>query len=317
MWVVAAAADMCVDLILRGDVRPRFHQIEQVIDDYCLEMGGSANIFASQMAKLGARAGVIGAVGGDAFGAFLLQRLREAGIDTARVRTDTALRTGLGVALAEPHERAILTYLGTIDASGPEDLPAAPETLCRHWHVASYFLLGRLRESWPAFLERCRRGGVTTSLDPNWDPGNRWAEVRSLLPLVDVFLPNEAEAAAISGEADAADAGRALSRLGPLVVVKRGGRGPLAMRGAEMWELPPNCDAPPAIVDTMGAGDNFDAGFLRAWLLGIDVTRCLELGHRCAVSSLGAPGGVRGQLREQLQPEEPAGNSHISSRRPR
>lgn len=252
------------------------------------------------MAKLGARTGAVGAVGGDAFGGFLLERLRDAGVDTALVRTDPALRTGIGVALAEPNDRAILTYLGTIDASGPDDLPDAPERVCRHWHVASYFLLDRLRGAWPAFLQRCRRGGVTTSLDPNWDPENRWAEVRALLPLIDVFLPNEAEAKAISGEVDGGAAGRALSRLGPLVVIKRGERGAFAVRDNQTWEFSADCLRPPAIVDAVGAGDNFDAGFLRAWRLGMDVRRCLGLGHRCAVSSLGAPGGIHGQLRKSV-----------------
>jgi len=133
---VLVAADMCVDLILTGNVRPKFRQIEQVVNDYALELGGSANIFASQLVKLGARAGVIGTVGRDYFGEFALRRLNELGVDTSRVRCCEGSRTGLGVALVESGDRAILTFLGTIDEVEPADLPVEPLAACRHWHIA-------------------------------------------------------------------------------------------------------------------------------------------------------------------------------------
>jgi sugar/nucleoside kinase (ribokinase family) len=299
-WDVAVAADMCVDLILRGNVRPRFGQVEQLIEDYRLEVGGSANIFASQMAKLGARAGVLGAVGRDAFGVFLVDRLRETGVDVSRLKRDASLRTGLGVALTEPADRAILTYAGTIDALGPGDLPRHPERLCRHWHLASFFLLTRLRPVWKDFLKRCRDSDVTTSLDTNWDPEGRWHGVTEVLPGIDVFLPNEREAEAISGERSATDAARRLSRLGPLVVIKCGGDGVVAARGPDVWTLRTEDAAVtvPEVVDSVGAGDNFDAGFLRGWLRGRPIPECLALGHRCAVASLAAAGGLAGQIRE-------------------
>ena len=296
-WDVALVADMCVDLVLRGNVRPQFRQIEQTIEQYCLEAGGSGNIFATQMVKLGARAGVIGVVGVDPFGRFLLERLRETGLDLSLVRRDASRRTGLGVALSEPDDRAILTYPGTIAATEPDDLPDRPETLCRHWHIASYFLLTPLRGGWKAFLERCRGAGVTTSFDPNWDPEARWESVTDLLPSVDVFLPNEQEAAAICGVADPLEAARALSLQGPLVVVKRGRDGAVAAGAGEVWTLRPDpAETPPVVIDSVGAGDNFDAGFIRAWLLGRPVPECLALGHRCAVASLAASGGLAGQL---------------------
>ena len=99
---VITVSDMCVDLVLTGDVRPRFHQFEQIIDDYKLELGGSANIFACQVAKLGAKAGIIGRVGKDAFGEFVFRELQAIGVEMSRVSQDPSLKTGLGLALAEP-----------------------------------------------------------------------------------------------------------------------------------------------------------------------------------------------------------------------
>lgn len=296
---IAAVADMCVDLVLAGNVRPQFHQAEQLVGDYSVEIGGSANIFACQLAGLGARTCVLGAVGRDLFGDFLVAHLAETGVDTSLVRRDPALRTGLGVSLAEPDDRAILTFLGGIAAVGPEDLPTAPGALARHWHLASFFLLERLRPAWKPFLERCRAEGLTASFDPNWDPEARWEGVLELLPLVDVFLPNEAEALAISGETDVNLAGRRLSASGPLVVIKRGGQGALAVRGDSFWSFTPApAEMPPAVVDAIGAGDNFDAGFLCGWLSGLDVAASLKLGHCCAAASLACAGGIRGQLRQ-------------------
>ena len=174
-----------------GDVRPRFHQFEQIIDGYVVELGGSANIFASQFVKLGGTAGVVGWVGQDAFGAFVREKLRSLGVDDSRVPTHPRLKTGLGVALTEPDDRAILTYPGTIDSVEPTDLAADLLSACQHWHVASYFLLNKLRNHWHGWLRACKQAGLSTSFDPNWDPEDRWEGIMELLPMVDVFSPTK------------------------------------------------------------------------------------------------------------------------------
>jgi sugar/nucleoside kinase (ribokinase family) len=292
--------DFCVDLILTGDVRPRFGQVEQVIDDASLEMGGSAAIFASQSAKLGAQVKVVGSVGGDPFGQLITAELSRSGADVSRLRPHPVLKTGIGVALSMPSDRAILTYLGTMDALRPEDLDEALFASCRHVHMASYFLLDAMRAEWPGWFAFCRERGITISMDTNWDPKESWQGLDELLPYVDVFLPNEAEALAISRASDVEAAGRNLASLGPLVVIKRGPEGATAFGKQQQWSLVPGRDTglPARVVDTTGAGDNFDAGFMQAWLNGAGVPACLALGHRCAISSLEERGGTRGQLME-------------------
>ncbi len=295
---VMTVGDICVDLILTGNVRPRFHQVEQVVDDCTLELGGSGTIFASQLGKLGASVGVIGCVGDDGFGRFVIENLQAAHVSTRHIRQHPSLKTGVGVALSEKNDRAILTYMGTIDATRPQDLDEAVLRSCRHWHVASYFLLTALRNSWPDWLRACKKLGLTTSLDTNWDPNNEWHGVTDLLPSIDVFLPNEAEARAITGETDILKGARILASYGPLVVVKLGERGALAVKRNGTWELRPGPETgiPDSVVDTTGAGDNFDAGFLHSYRRGKSMYDCLVSGHRCAVSSLKYSGGVRGQL---------------------
>jgi ribokinase len=298
---ILCVADLCVDVILRGNVRPRFGQVEQFIDDYSFHLGGSATIFAGQAAKLGATVGIIGAVGQDLLGRFVVEQLQRLELDTSRVRIDPQLKTGAGFALVEAGDRAILTYSGSIDAVRPADLTDELPGICRHWHLGSYFLLNRLRPHWPEWLNRLRSAGVTISLDTNWDPQERWDDVRHLLPLVDLFLPNEAEAIAITGEADVAAAGLALAALGPLVVIKRDVRGAIAFQGGRSVEAPidPGWLSGP-VVDTIGAGDCFDAGFVRAWQSGWPLEGCLGLGIRCGTASTTAAGGFDGQLQEEV-----------------
>lgn len=294
---VMLASDQCVDLLVRGDVRPRFGQAEQLVDGYALEIGGSANLFACQAAKLGLRVGLIGVVGEDPFGRILLDLLGAQGPNLERLRVDPSVPTGLGLHLTEPDDRAILTVAGSIDATEPGDLPAEPETLCRHWHLASFYLLTRLRPAWPDYLARARAAGITVSLDTNWDPAERWDGVRDILPLCDLFLPNEEELRRISGRADMAEGARELSRLGPLVVVKRGAAGALVAQGGEVVaEAPaPHLRAP--VVDAVGAGDSFDAGFLWGWLAGKPLDDCLRRAQACAAATLAAAGGTASQPR--------------------
>jgi sugar/nucleoside kinase (ribokinase family) len=294
MLDVLSVSDMCVDLVISGNVRPEFHQVEQLVEDYSLEMGGSANIFASQFAKLGGQSGLVGYVGRDGFGIFLQEKLQKIGVDTSHIQVHPSLKTGISAILAEPSDRAILTYLGTIDAVTPQGLSQGLLANCRHWHIASYFLLGQLRGYWKQWLKQCQEDGITISLDTNWDPENRWEGVSDLLPLVDVFLPNEAEARGIAGEQEVRKAAEKLSALGPLVVVKSGEKGSIACYQGELWECPP--ETPQRIVDAVGAGDNFDAGFVFSWMRGKSIPESLALATRCAVSSLGAAGGIEGQL---------------------
>ncbi len=296
---LGCVADLCVDLVLRGDERPRYGQEEQLFAGYTLELGGSGTIVAAQFTKLGGRVRLLGAVGDDDLGVVVRRKLAEANLPSADIAVRDDLPTGLGVALARSDgDRAILTVCGALDGVEPRRLTPALAASCRHWHVAAFYLLTALRPAWHDFLTAARRAGASVSIDPNWAAGGDWNAVRALLPLCDVFLPNEREALAISGEHDVHAAGRALSRLGPMVVIKRGTRGSAVfVDGVGVVERPGS--APDGrIVDAIGAGDNFDAGFLRAWQEGADPSSCLALGDRCARASLLRAGGIAGQFTE-------------------
>ena len=201
--------------------------------------------------------------------------------------------TGLTVVLVRPDDRAILTHEGTIGdlragSIDPEFLAAAS-----HVHVASYFLQGRLAPDLPALFERVRANGATTSLDPNWDPSERWnGGVRGLLSHTDVFLPNATEAVHIARATSLEEAVITLAAEVGVVVVKTGSDGAVAARGDELVRAPaPAVDA----VDTTGAGDSFDAGFLVSWLAADPLERALAIANACGGLSTRALGGVDAQ----------------------
>ena len=139
---------------------------------------------------------------------------------------------------------------------------------------------------------------MTVSLDTNWSPAGNWDAVREILGYVDVFAPNEAEALHISGMDNVEDAGEWLSRLVKLTVIKRGARGAVAFdrESGNRFELPGAALDERSIADTTGAGDNFDAGFLFAWLKGAPLDQLREARHALRNSSLACMGGIEGQL---------------------
>lgn len=300
MYDVITIADSCVDLLLDlGDTLPRFGQVEQWVPGYFLEMGGSACIFACQAAKLGLRVGILGRVGDDAFGALVLRRLEESGVDTRFMAIDPELQTGLGVALCRPDgDRAILTYGGSLNAVYPADVTAALLGSARHLHYCSYYLQTNLLPEAPAILARAKGLGLTVSLDTNWDPDAAWAGgLQEALAHVDLFFPNEQEARAIARAGSTEAALTTLLGQVPVVAVKMGEEGVLVGRGAERLPLPVEPVTQP--VDTVGAGDSFDAGFLAGWLRGLDLAACAAIGNACGRATTLARGGVMGQLRAE------------------
>ncbi len=303
-------------IVTAADPRPVFGQVERNVDGIELTIGSSSAILACGLARLGMAVGFYGAVGEDAFGRFMLGALAERGIDVSACVADPAVRTGASVILASPDDRAILTAVGAIDAV---DLAAVPADLlrrARHVHVGSWFLQGRSRAGLPGLFAAARASGLTTSLDCNWDPADSWSGIDAMLPHSDVFLPNAAEAIRLTGAGDVEAAARELARRAeagagvgigsgpaaareaaavarrPAIAVKLGRDGALAVCGDELVHAPA---LPVDVVDTTGAGDSFDAGFLYGWLAGWPLRSSLELAVACGSLSCRGVGGTAGQ----------------------
>lgn len=281
------------DLILRGDVTPAFGQVEKLVDDATLTIGSSSVIFACGVARLGLRVAFAGVVGDDVFGQFMVSQMLARGIDTSAIVLEPSLHTGLSVILSRATDRAILTFAGSIAALRYEQIDLAMLDRARHLHLGAFFMLDALRPDVPRLFSEARQRGLTTSLDTNYDPTERWdGGLRQVLPLVDVFLPNEAELCAIGGSPDPDAALAALAQQVPIVAAKLGSYGGVARRGSTIAHAPA---LPVAVVDTTGAGDTFDAGFIYGFLHGWELAATLRLACACGSLSTRAAGGTAAQ----------------------
>jgi sugar/nucleoside kinase (ribokinase family) len=209
-------------------------------------------------------------------------------VDLSRV-SQSPTDTGLTVILPHGSQRHILTYPGTMFEMSLRHLDLGYLADARHFHMSSLFLHRGLMRDIPNLFRRMKNAGLSTSLDTNDDPEDQWGEVLDhVLPYVDVLLPNEREACKIAGLRDLHEAVSSLAQRVPMVVVKCGPRGALAHCGDEEFVVPP---LPIEPVDTVGAGDSFNAGFLFARLRGKDLRSCLQSGNAAgALSTLRAGG---------------------------
>ncbi|MBK8076167.1 MAG: carbohydrate kinase family protein [Kineosporiaceae bacterium] len=295
---VLVLGDLNPDLLLTGDVVPRFGQAEQLLTGADLLIGGSGAIAAHGLARLGVSVALIAEVGEDGFGREMLARIAAAGVEVSRVRRRPDRGTGLSVVLSDGPARSTMTYLGTIDADPPDwrhpdDVPAA------QWlHVSSVYLQRRLAPELPRLLTLARSAGLRVSMDTNLDPSGRFAGLAELLPLVDLVLPNASEALAMAAALgaltdDPAQAALGLAAHGPVAVVKNGADGALLARPDGSVVTRTGRAIHP--VDTTGAGDTFDAAFLAALLAGQDDATALAWGDAAGRLATRALGGTAAQ----------------------
>lgn len=288
---VTVAGELNLDLIMYGLPEQLLPERELLADRMMLTLGSSSAIVAHNLAALGSRVGFQSRIGDDPLGRISLERLKEGNVDVSKVRVvPGTTTTGLTVILHHERWRNILTYAGTIAELRWEDLDLDYLADSRHFHFSSYYLQKSLQPRVAELFRSMKAKGLTISLDTNDDPDDRWqGGLTEILKFVDVFLPNEREACKAAGTEDSELAIRKLADLGPLVVVKLGRKGALAQRGAEQFTAPTREIVP---VDSVGAGDSFDAGFLHEYVRGSDLQKCLASGNRAGALSTTRPGGT-------------------------
>jgi sugar/nucleoside kinase (ribokinase family) len=286
------AGEINPDLILTGDVAPEFGQAEKLVASASLTIGSSSAIFACGAARLGLKVAFAGVCGDDVFGHFMLEEMQKRDVDISHVMIRPDGKTGFSVILNKGTDRAILTHLGLIAALRAADLTDALLRQARHLHVASYFLQTRLQPDLPGLFQRAHSLGLTTSLDPNYDPSGEWLGFDRLLAVTDVFMPNQTEALSLTKAYDIESAARELVRKAKTVTIKMGAEGALACSRNEIVK---SSTPKVEVVDTVGAGDSFDAGFLYGYLNDWDTKDSLQLACVCGAVSTRRPGGTDGQ----------------------
>ena len=286
-----AVGELNPDLVFTGLGTMPVPGREILADSYRLTLGSSTAICAAAAAGLGLRTALVSKVGADPFGDVSIRLLAKTGVCTDYVRQDAAVQTGITVSMADANDRALLTSLEVIAQMGAEDVDTALFARARHIHVGSFFLQTHLREGLAELFRAAKQQGLTTSLDAGWDDHGCWDYgLREVLQYTDFFFPNESEAAAITRLPDPAAAAAVLAQTCGCAVVKCGSRGAVLCKDGEV--LRRTAISGMQVVDTTGAGDSFNAGFLYGLLRGHSLPRCLDYAAACGAISITRVGGA-------------------------
>lgn len=253
--------------------------------DMEIAAGGGAFIAAAHFAHIGRPVALLARLGTDTFSRDIGEKMARSGVDLQFLEHSADAGPQVTVATVVGQDRAFLTRRA--GAAQPSTLDAAFSwENARHLHIAEFATLHEM----PDLVSRAKASGLSVSLDPSWDASLIYD--KGLLQAcagVDVFLPNLEEAEAITGHSDPEIAIRALSEAFPVVALKGGAQGAWVssqrgLRHVAAQKVP--------VIDTTGAGDAFNAGFLHAWLEGQDEQRCLKAGVAAGSLAVQAAGGA-------------------------
>jgi sugar/nucleoside kinase (ribokinase family) len=287
---IVVVGDINADLIFSGlPSLPAFRELKHA-KGMRFTLGGSSAIFAYNIARLGTVTGFVGKIGKDHVGDFLLDTLSGAGVDISRVVRDSTLPTGICVSMSFPEDYAMVSYPGIRASFVLEEIDLDYVKRARHLHVSSFYLQPGLQPGCLELFRSARAAGLTISLDPDHDPREQWnSGMQQLLHEVNVFLPNETEALRISKTQDLPSAARTFDSFGHITVIKRGPDGVSVIRSGQIASAPGFYIEP---VDTTGAGDSFNAGFIFQYLHGAPLEKCIAWGNACGALSTRGLGGI-------------------------
>jgi sugar/nucleoside kinase (ribokinase family) len=287
---VSVIGELNLDLILYGLPTTLVLEREHLAKDLSITLGSSSAIFAHNLAILGNKVSFNACIGDDPFGEICVQRLSAGGVDISHVRKLKGKTTGLSVILPQRKERFILTYPGTMYDLTNKELDMTHVLNARHLHLSSYFLQKGMRPHLIDIFRKAKDAGLSTSLDTNDDPEDRWSgDIHLLLRYVDILLPNERELRKLTQLDDVEKAADVLAAKVRILVIKRGSQGAVARVGKEKYSaFAPVVD----VVDPVGAGDTFDAGFIHQFIRGAKIEDCLKFANVAGALSVTRAGGT-------------------------
>lgn len=294
---ILVAGELNLDLVLQNYLSfPALGQ-ETLVEDVTLTLGSSSAICAAGLARLGNSVTFTGKLGRDSWGDECVRHLTRLNVDSSRVMRDAAVKTGITVSISGPRDRAMVTYLGAMEAMRAEEIIGPGLEGFQHFHVASVFLQRALRPDLKNLLAAAQERGLTTSVDPGFDPEQKWGrDIVDLLVNADLFLPNEVELEGLTGTRDVEQALRMLDNGRTLTVAKLGREGCATLENGKLVRMPA---FPVQPVDTTGAGDSFNAGFLHQWLRKAPLGEALRFAAACGAISTQGAGGTTAQATEE------------------
>jgi len=289
---VIVVGELNVDLILNNiDSFPEMGK-EKLAANMDMILGSSSAIFASNLSSLGAKVAFIGKIGEDSFGNLVLDSLQRKGVNTKMIISDPDLATGATIILNYGEDRAMVTHPGAMNHLTIDDIDEELLKKARHLHFSSVFLQPGIKKDLAQLFAKAKDLGLTTSLDAQWDPAEKWdLDLKNIVPNVNVFLPNQKEAMYLTSSKDINTALQTLDALGAdIVAVKMDNRGSLVRKSAKNTELPAFLNKD--VVDSIGAGDSYNAGFIFKYIQGKDLAECQRFANLTGAVNTTSAGGT-------------------------
>lgn len=289
---VLVIGELNVDIILHNiDNFPEVGK-EVLAQQMTLTLGSSSAIFASNISSLGASVAFLGKIGNDEFGDVVLRDLKKKNVDVSMIRTDDQLSTGATIVLSVKEDRANITYPGAMDHLTINDISKENLSKAKHVHFSSYFLQSGFRGDLGKLFRLCKELGLTTSFDMQWDPYEKWdLDIENVLPYVDLFFPNEKELLLLTDKSNIREAIDSIKKYIKILVIKRGNQGSTVFYENNLKDLPSFLNK--KVIDTTGAGDSFNAGFILKYINGFNIEECQKFGNLMGAISTTAAGGVK------------------------
>jgi len=288
---VVVVGELNVDIILNKIEGFPAVGKEIIANTMHVTLGSSSAIFASNLSSLSANVAFIGRIGNDNFAKLVIDSLNRRHVETSHIVTSATSSTGATIVLTYDQDRANVTYPGAMNELCIDDIDFRFLSGARHLHFSSYFMQPGIRKDVTTLFRKARELGLTTSLDTQWDPDEKWdIPLRELLPFVTLFMPNSQELLHMTRAGSIGEGIRILQPFANHIIVKNGSNGAVAWDGQNLIEQPAFMNDNP--VDTIGAGDSFNAGFIKGFINGEPVRKCLELGALTGAISTTKAGGT-------------------------
>ncbi|WP_349945547.1 carbohydrate kinase family protein [Lacrimispora sp. BS-2] len=291
-WDLYVYGDVNIDIVIPGV--EKFPEPGQEDEVPVMEtfVGGGGALFALGVGKLGLHPVFQGEVGDDFYGAFIRKVFRENNIDDSLLQTSKTQKTGISLSFTNEKDRSFLTYRGTNESINIDTVDVEKVNDASHIHVTGYGGSAN-HDSYLKFLRRIKEETQTTvSFDVGWDSTGEWKrEIYQLFPYIDVLFMNETEACHYGRKDDAGEAALDFAAYSGLAVIKMGKQGSIAVKGKDIYEA---AAYTVEAIDTTGAGDSFNAGFLYGFLKGKSPEDSLRCGNGCGALSVTALGGNTG-----------------------
>jgi len=292
IYDVVAIGELNADVIMNHiDGEPEVGK-EKFARNMVLTLGSSTAIFAANIAALGTRTGFVGMIGKDSFGQLVKEGLAMKGVDTSMLIEHPTIPTGATIVLNYNEDRANVTYQGTMDIMSFSDIDKSVFDKTKHIHISSIFMQSGIKQDLVMILEFACSNGVSTSLDTQWDPAEKWDfDYRRILPLLSVFMPNEVELKFLTKSESLEEAVEKIKPYINICVIKRGCKGSLLITkegiANEQTALLNN-----NVVDAIGAGDSFNSGFIHQFVKGNSPIECQRFGNLTGALNTTASGGT-------------------------